>query len=214
MVRSAPGAPTLIALLIPIVAIALVRRPPVAATTSGAALYRTYCAACHGKSGRGDGSLASQLATRPSDLTTLAHPNGGSFPFEAVYRVIDGRNPVKSHGAMPAWGEAFGDSGRDADRTKARERLTQLTQFVASIQRVTPLATPAPRSALCAFSSPGFPGRCTETADIREKLSPGDACEEILACLNGAGCIKTYCGATTLRGGWKLDSARAIVAEP
>lgn len=206
--------PTLIALLIPIAAMALARRPPEAATTSGAAMYRTYCAACHGKLGRGDGSLASQLATRPSDLTTLGRRNGGSFPFEAVYRVIDGRNPIKAHGAMPAWGEAFGDSGRGTDRTKARERLTQLTQFVASIQRVTPSATPAPRSALCVFSNPGFSGRCTETADIREKLPPGDACEEILGCLNRAGCIKTYCGATTLRQGWRLESARAIVVEP
>jgi hypothetical protein len=42
---------------------------------------------------------------------------------------------------MPAWGEAFDDSGRGADRTKVREKLTQLTRYVASIQRVTP-ATP------------------------------------------------------------------------
>ena len=142
MVRSALGTRALIAFLFPVAAMALARRPPEAATTSGAALYRTYCAACHGKAGRGDGSLASQLATRPSDLTTLAHRNGGSFPFETVYRVIDGRSPVKAHGAMPAWGEAFGDSGRAADRTKARERLTLLTQYVASIQGVERLATP------------------------------------------------------------------------
>jgi mono/diheme cytochrome c family protein len=140
--RIGAATPTLIALLVPIAAVALARRPPPAATTSGAEMYRTYCAACHGKGGRGDGSLASQLATRPSDLTTLAQRNGGSFPFEAVYRVVDGRNPVKAHGAMPAWGEAFADSGGGADRTKARERLTQLTQYVASIQRVKPVATP------------------------------------------------------------------------
>jgi mono/diheme cytochrome c family protein len=130
--------PTLIALLVSIAAVALARRPAPAATTSGAEMYRTYCAVCHGKGGRGDGPLASHLVTRPSDLTTLGHRNGGSFPFEAVYRVIDGRNPIKAHGAMPAWGEAFDDSGRGADRTKTRERLTQLTQYVASIQRVTP----------------------------------------------------------------------------
>jgi len=136
------GSPILIALLVPIAAVALARRPPPAATASGAEMYRTYCAACHGKGGRGDGPLASQLATRPSDLTTLRHRNGGSFPFEAIYRVIDGRNPIKAHGAMPAWGEAFDDSGRGADRAKAREKLTQLTQYVASIQRVTPATPP------------------------------------------------------------------------
>ena len=141
MVRSSLGTPTLIGFLFPIAIAALARRSPEAAT-SGPALYRTYCAACHGKAGRGDGPLASQLATRPSDLTTLAHRNGGSFPFETIYRVIDGRKVVKAHGAMPAWGEAFDEAGRGADRTKARERLTLLTQYVASIQRVKPLATP------------------------------------------------------------------------
>jgi hypothetical protein len=51
-----------------------------------------------------------------------------------VCGAIDGRRPVKAHGAMPAWGEAFrGSNGNDAIRVK--ERITQLTQFVASLHR-------------------------------------------------------------------------------
>ena len=84
------------------------------APEAGAAAYQTYCAGCHGKGGRGDGSLSSQLATRPPDLTTLSRGNEGRFPFERVYGAIDGRRPVKAHGAMPAWAEEFrGPSGGD-----------------------------------------------------------------------------------------------------
>ena len=33
-------------------------------------------------------------------------------------------------------------------------------------------------------------------------------CKPILDCLNDTRCIKTYCGATTIRQGWVLESAR------
>lgn len=188
-------------------------RPQDAPTATGAALYQTYCVACHGKSGRGGGPLAAQLATRPPDLTTLSRRSGGSFPFDAVYRAIDGRRPVKEHGPMPAWSEALDGRGRAGDQASNRDRITKLTEFVASIQ-AKPATPAAPRRALCVLSNPAFAGRCTETGELGSTSTPTAACGEILACLNRVDCVRTYCSATTVRQGWRLDSARAIVLEP
>lgn len=75
----------------------------------GAWEYRNACAVCHGPHGRGDGGMAGLLSVPPSDLTTLSAQHGGSFPFERVYRIIDGRVPVTGHGTseMPVWGRTF-----------------------------------------------------------------------------------------------------------
>ena len=76
---------------------------------SGKREYMDRCAVCHGESGKGDGGMIDILRTAPSDLTTLSHNNGGVFPFEHVYAVIDGRQAVKGHGSrdMPIWGKAY-----------------------------------------------------------------------------------------------------------
>jgi mono/diheme cytochrome c family protein len=78
-------------------------------TEIGAREYFYNCAACHGTSGKGDGPLAGQLKTRVSDLTQIAKNNMGVFPFDRVYQVIDGRQPVAAHGPrdMPIWGDSF-----------------------------------------------------------------------------------------------------------
>lgn len=39
--------------------------------SAGQNIHLRYCAACHGKEGRGDGPLASSLSRKPPDLTTL-----------------------------------------------------------------------------------------------------------------------------------------------
>lgn len=71
--------------------------------------YINKCAVCHGKSARGDGGVIDLLKRSPSDLTVLAKKNGGVFPFDRVYGVIDGRELVQSHGErdMPIWGKAY-----------------------------------------------------------------------------------------------------------
>ena len=66
---------------------------------SGKREYMDRCAVCHGESGKGDGGMIDILRTAPSDLTTLSRNNGGVFPFEHVYAVIDGRQAVKGHGS-------------------------------------------------------------------------------------------------------------------
>ena len=64
----------------------------------GSSIFRTYCASCHGESGRGDGPLSEALTRRPPDLTGIAARHKEVFPAEKVYRIIDGRDlwPVLS----------------------------------------------------------------------------------------------------------------------
>ena len=38
-----------------------------------------------------------------------------------------------------------------------------------------------------------------------DSSTPASVCQEILGCLNSTGCSKTYCNATTLREGWRLE---------
>ena len=64
-----------------------------------------------------------------------------------------------------------------------------------------------PARATCVLTHPAFAGKCTETADVPEGSTPRQACEAILSCMNNVACTKTYCQATTIRQGWKLESA-------
>jgi mono/diheme cytochrome c family protein len=78
--------------------------------------YVGKCAVCHGQSGKGDGGMIDVLNRTPTDLTTLAKKNGGVFPVDRVYSVIDGREVVKGHGTrdMPVWGTSYSMEGARA----------------------------------------------------------------------------------------------------
>lgn len=79
----------------------------------GAEIFATYCAACHGDEGRGDGRMGPVLSIQPPDLTALAASNDGVFPVETTVFQIDGRDPLLAHGAeMPIFGMFF--QGMDA----------------------------------------------------------------------------------------------------
>ena len=67
---------------------------------------------------------------------------------------------------------------------------------------------PPPSKATCVFTNPGFAGKCVENADVPDGSAPGQACAAILQCLNNVDCLKTYCDATTIRGGWQLESVK------
>ena len=71
--------------------------------------YEANCASCHGAGGKGDGVLKPYLTKGATDLTVLARQNGGVFPMNRVYEVIDGRTDVKAHGGrdMPVWGRDY-----------------------------------------------------------------------------------------------------------
>jgi len=108
------------------------------AEPGGAVLYERFCASCHGPGGKGDGPVAAELKTRPSDLTTLAARSGGRFDEAAVMTVIDGRREVEAHGprTMPVWGLAFERDLGDQLHTRyaALLRTRALADYLRSIQ--------------------------------------------------------------------------------
>lgn len=103
---------------------------------TGGEVYRTYCATCHGPTGRGDGPLASSMKRPPTDLTEIAKRNGAEYPSELVFRTIDGRTPVRGHGGpdMPVWGDAFARSRDGGDAAAVKERIDSLVEFIRTLQ--------------------------------------------------------------------------------
>ena len=96
-------------------------------TVTGAALYHTHCASCHGESGRGDGLMGAALRTPPADLTAITRKNGGLFPDGLVIEFIDGTRNVLAHGprAMPVWGLVF----------QNRETIDKIVDYLRTLQR-------------------------------------------------------------------------------
>lgn len=103
---------------------------------SGAALFRSYCASCHGVAAKGDGPLAQHLRMRPSDLTQIAKRHQGIFPADKVHRIVDGREPVRGHGGgdMPVWGDAFKQSHEGKDEASIRAKIKALVEYLESLQ--------------------------------------------------------------------------------
>jgi mono/diheme cytochrome c family protein len=96
--------------------------------------FQLYCAPCHGVNGRGDGPVASELRTRPSDLTLLAQRSGGTYPADRVHAFVTGTGRVlPAHGTteMPVWGRMFRTFESDA---RTRERIANLVKYIESIQ--------------------------------------------------------------------------------
>jgi len=102
----------------------------------GSALYKTYCAACHGVAGKGDGPLAEYLRFLPPDLTKFAAKNAGEYPADKVFRMIDGREPVKGHGGpdMPVWGDAFKNTREGYDEEKTKVKVKAIVVHIRTIQ--------------------------------------------------------------------------------
>ncbi|HEY5866358.1 MAG TPA: c-type cytochrome, partial [Candidatus Tectomicrobia bacterium] len=57
---------------------------PGATVSAGQQYFERYCSACHGMTGRGDGSAAPALRIPPADLTRLAQRRGGHFPVAEI----------------------------------------------------------------------------------------------------------------------------------
>ena len=99
---------------------------------SGKAAYEASCAECHGQSGKGDGPAGAELRAKPPNLTSMAKRNGGIFPTEIVYRVIDGTRTRRAHGnyEMPVWGSVFGSEPEDV----VRRRILAIIGYLQAIQ--------------------------------------------------------------------------------
>lgn len=108
--------------------------------SEGAEFYREACAACHGSTGKGDGSVAPALKSAPSDLTRLSQRHDGVYPRELVMRTIEGDNAIAAHGTreMPVWSSRFSPAGHGATAvaaTHVRRQVGSLVAYVESLQR-------------------------------------------------------------------------------
>ncbi len=102
----------------------------------GAAMYRTYCASCHGVEGRGNGPVAASLRHQPPDITLLSQRNGAVFPEARIRRIVDGRE-VESHGTrdMPVWGDVFKTARADGSSGDPASRIAAIVSYLESIQQ-------------------------------------------------------------------------------
>ncbi len=112
-----------------------------AADQTGRTLYLRYCAACHGRSGQGDGFVAPALGQQPTNLTQIAAANGGQFPLPAVVEAIDGTRTVRAHGLseMPVWGEVFRtDHSSPEQQLAMHAKVVSIASYVRSLQTAPP----------------------------------------------------------------------------
>ena len=80
----------------------------------GKALYRQYCASCHGINGQGDGPLAKNLTPKPADLVERsAHHSDGDF----AWKITNGR------GAMPGFKDQLSEN-----------QIWDVTNFIKSLK--------------------------------------------------------------------------------
>ena len=107
--------------------------PASKAAFNGQAIYEDYCAACHGRDGKGDGPAARALKTPPIDLTRISHNHSGKFPDADIKKIVLGLDMMPSHGteAMPVWGKIFTKIG---DPNTVGQRVDALSLYLRQIQ--------------------------------------------------------------------------------
>jgi mono/diheme cytochrome c family protein len=106
---------------------------------SGKQMYLQYCSSCHGKEGKGDGTVSRDLKVRVPDLTGLAKKNHGIYPLDDVMATIDGRRSVRGHGDrnMPVWGENFHSEseGKKYPELTTLLKAKIIAEYVATLQK-------------------------------------------------------------------------------
>lgn len=107
---------------------------------TGAEDFATYCAACHGAGGKGDGDAAAGLSRKPANLTKLSAKNKGAFPTTRVMAQIWGYAGAKGRGVMPDFGpmlqgEMVPYDGGDGIETPTPIRLVELAEYLKRLQQ-------------------------------------------------------------------------------
>jgi len=106
--------------------------------SSGAQMYASYCATCHGLNAKGNGPMASGLSRQPADLTALSRMNGGIFPSEHVLAVLEfgATKSVRHATGMPVWGPIL--NGMDTaypGQSLGVVRMVNLSRYLKTIQK-------------------------------------------------------------------------------
>lgn len=112
----------------------------VAEPNPGQELYESYCVACHGKGGQGDGPMAGNLPVPPADLTALSLANDGVFPMSEVMAQVHGYPSQFHERIMPEFGPLL--AGREVqwtDETGAvvttPAALLDLARYIETLQQ-------------------------------------------------------------------------------
>jgi len=107
--------------------------PSATSPASGVEMFNTYCAVCHGRSGKGDGPAAASLKKPATDLTFIARRNGGKFPDLKVRQTLI-EEVQGAHGSseMPVWGPVF--KSIDSGDSLWRLRVQNLIEYLHTIQ--------------------------------------------------------------------------------
>ena len=114
--------------------------------SKGRTIYLELCASCHGIYGTGNGPVASQLKTKPKDLTKLQLKMADAFDINVIKDRIDGRTMPRAHGIpeMPVWGEWFSIEAMSKGRLQedhkgikkdVEKKLDALATYLLSIQK-------------------------------------------------------------------------------
>jgi len=104
-------------------------------SNSGAEMFKSYCAVCHGTDGKGSGPAATAMKVPPTDLTLLAQKNGGKYPSAHVASVIRGQATLPSHGSedMPVWGRLFSTISQGHE-SQVQQRVANLVEYIGTLQ--------------------------------------------------------------------------------
>lgn len=111
------------------------KTPPSTNADDPVAMFREYCAACHGPEGKGNGPAAAALKTVPADLTKISARNGGMYPEVKVKRYIEGLDQISAHGSrdMPVWGQVF--RTMPGGQSTVGLRVQQLSDYIKKMQQ-------------------------------------------------------------------------------
>jgi mono/diheme cytochrome c family protein len=105
----------------------------------GKQMYLQYCSSCHGREGKGDGTVSRDLKIKVPDLTGIAKKNKGVFPLDDVMATIDGRRQVRAHGDrdMPVWGDNFRSDveGKKYPELTSLLRAKIIAEYVGTLQK-------------------------------------------------------------------------------
>jgi mono/diheme cytochrome c family protein len=114
-----------------------IKKVPIGQTdaSSGKEMFASYCAACHGADGKGNGPAASSFKVPPADLTMLVKNNHGEFPSDHVWAILHFGTKAAAHGSseMPVWGDVL--SGLEpTDTIKQEQRIANLVSYLKTLQ--------------------------------------------------------------------------------
>ncbi|WP_433989618.1 hypothetical protein SuNHUV7_02700 (plasmid) [Pseudoseohaeicola sp. NH-UV-7] len=114
------------------------------AASTGESLFQENCISCHGIAGQGDGPIAKQLNTAPTDLTKISARRDGVWPMLEMMSIIDGysRNTVPRE-EMPVF-ENFLDNEMVEFDTGNGEVVLAPSKLIEIVEYLETLQNPAP----------------------------------------------------------------------